>query len=699
MAETEHQEISPILQAVFDLVDKGWSVFPCNPLDKRPLCKFGFKAATKDKAILRQWWIQWPNAMIGVPMGEVSGVFCVDLDRKEGGHDGIATWHSLMEINGPCPNTRQHITPSTGMHLVFLWENGIRSIPLNKLAPGIEIKGEGGYIVVPPSRMADGREYHGNDMPVAVAPKWFLTMIRQYQGEDGELDEELRQDTGKGIYPEAGYEKKPVDIDELREALRHIPADDYDTWYRMAGAIRKDVGEKGIFLFDEWSRKSKKYSARDVKRKWEDARNITNIGAGTIFHIADEQSSGWREAYHRHQQHVPPPKSNGHAKSHDKANGQSPPGPKPASQHNYQFPKLDISSWTRKNLPEQEWAVEQRIPLRSTCLFTGEGSAGKSLVQLQLCVAHALDKEWMHSKVRHGPALFIDAEDPREVMQRRVLDVLDFYGASMKDVVKSLHICSLIGQDAVLAAYSYKAGVVQKTQLYDRLYEMVADIKPAMIGIASSADVFSGNEIDRSQVRQFIAFLTRLAIVANGTVSLIAHPSLTGIATGTGISGNTAWHNSVRARMYLRSMEGSSLRELQFMKNNYGPLAASVVVQWDRGVFVPVQTGEIGAPTKLDIAKEVFVNLLQRYTSEGRIVNDRKGPLSAPALFADEQEAKTMGCTKDMLKDAMLALLSDRMVEVEAYGNAKGRDQWRLRVGAKWQGKKTNTPDMQDLPF
>ena len=60
---------------------------------------------------------------------------------------------------------------------------------------------------------------------------------------------------------------------------------------------------------------------------------------------------------------------------------------------------------------------------------------------------------------------------------------------------------------------------------------------------------FPGNEIDRRQTRQFVTLLRRLAIDANAAVVLISHPSLTGIASGSGLSGNTAWHNSTRARL------------------------------------------------------------------------------------------------------------------------------------------------------
>ncbi len=100
-----------------------------------------------------------------------------------------------------------------------------------------------------------------------------------------------------------------------------------------------------------------------------------------------------------------------------------------------------------------------------------------------------------------------------------------------------------------------RGGKVEPTARYKQLLEAAGDIKPKMIGIASSADVFARSEIDRSQVKQFISLLTRVAIVAGGSVNLIAHPSLTGIATGSGLSGSTQWHNSVHARAYMTSVE------------------------------------------------------------------------------------------------------------------------------------------------
>lgn len=91
---------------------------------------------------------------------------------------------------------------------------------------------------------------------------------------------------------------------------------------------------------------------------------------------------------------------------------------------------------------------------------------------------------------------------------------------------------SLAGEDAILGAPD-RSGTIKPTPLFDQLLEPAGDLKPKHIGIDTSADVFAGNEIDRTQVRQFIGLLRRLAIAANGSVVLLSHPSLTGINSGT----------------------------------------------------------------------------------------------------------------------------------------------------------------------
>ena len=194
-----------------------------------------------------------------------------------------------------------------------------------------------------------------------------------------------------------------------------------------------------------------------------------------------------------------------------------------------------------------------------------------------------------------GPVVLINCEDDEAELVRRLQPVLKSYNACFGDVAEDLHLFPLVdadGTDPLLAALDRKGRMVA-TPLYSELLEKVKDVQPVCTVIDNVADVFGGSEIDRSQVRQFVALMRQLAIASNGYVILSAHPSLTGIASKTGLSGSTQWHNSVRARAYMHVQgkdndddDDTGTRVLEFMKSIPGALSEQVELQWSDGLFV-----------------------------------------------------------------------------------------------------------------
>src|SRR5262249_42252881 len=107
------------------------------------------------------------------------------------------------------------------------------------------------------------------------------------------------------------------------------------------------------------------------------------------------------------------------------------------------LPWINMSNWDNEPVPEPEWAVLDRIPLRQVALFSGEGAAGKSTLQLQLSAAHALARDWLGTMPESGPAIFIDAEDDRKVLHRRLAAIVNHYDTTFKDIVEGgLHLLS-----------------------------------------------------------------------------------------------------------------------------------------------------------------------------------------------------------------------------------------------------------------
>lgn len=137
----------------------GLAVFPLKAHDKVPLTKNGCKDASTDPSIIEGWWNKYPNANIGITTGRKSnGLFAIDLDvDEEKGINGYTVLSDWEKANGPLPETAQSITGRGGYHLLYRDCTNIKNAV--GIYDGVDIRGEGGYIVAPPSVHPNGNEY------------------------------------------------------------------------------------------------------------------------------------------------------------------------------------------------------------------------------------------------------------------------------------------------------------------------------------------------------------------------------------------------------------------------------------------------------------------------------------------------------------------------------------------------------------
>jgi hypothetical protein len=269
-----------MLNAALDYAAKGLPVFPCKRTDKAPLVKGGFKEATTNPDQIAAWWKQWPDAMIGMPTGLASGIDILDLDLKKG-KDGFA---ALSDWQARSPIIVR--TPSGGAHAWFRSEGIIRN-SADKIAAGVDTRGEGGYAIVPPS----------------------MNGTSAYRFEKGELEDIAHLPTfppdlagrlnTKSEGPRTPGDEPRADLLLIAKALAAIPNNDmgWDDWNRVAMATWRATGGAGFEAFDKWSQKSKKYVAEETSAKWAQFTTSppTLIGAGSIFFMADEASPIWRD--------------------------------------------------------------------------------------------------------------------------------------------------------------------------------------------------------------------------------------------------------------------------------------------------------------------------------------------------------------------------------------------------------------------
>jgi RecA-family ATPase len=324
---------------------------------------------------------------------------------------------------------------------------------------------------------------------------------------------------------------------------------------------------------------------------------------------------------------------------------------------------VDICAWESAPVPPRDWAVLNRIPLRNVTLLSGHGGLGKSIVAMMLASATVLGRDWLGSMPEPGPVMYYSSEDDADEMHRRLAAIAAHYDASFAQLQRGgLHLVDRTGSEPTLAYAQY--GIVKRRRLLDQLHEAALDIKPNTVVIDSLVDAFCGNENDRSQARQFVALMRSFAQTVSCAVLLVAHPSLAGLSSGSGISGTTDWHNGPRGRMYLKTANtkdgaepDQDLRVLEVMKSNYGPVGERVFVRWKDGVFVPepkpTSLEQMAADHKID---ELFLQLLGRFNGQNRNVSTSKGSTYAPKLFADQPDAG--GTRSAAFKAAMERLLA-----------------------------------------
>lgn len=161
---------NPLLMAALTYASRGWAVFPvhtwirgrcscgdaeCDRPAKHPWTNHGLKDASKEPETIRAWWVRSPDANVAIATGEVSGIIAIDVDPRHGGDASLEAWE---RAHGPMPLTIESETGGGGRHLLFR-HPGYRVRNRINVVAGIDVRGDGGYIVAPPSLHPSGRRY------------------------------------------------------------------------------------------------------------------------------------------------------------------------------------------------------------------------------------------------------------------------------------------------------------------------------------------------------------------------------------------------------------------------------------------------------------------------------------------------------------------------------------------------------------
>jgi len=249
--------------------------------------------------------------------------------------------------------------------------------------------------------------------------------------------------------------------------------------------------------------------------------------------------------------------------------------------------------------------IEDWLPAGYATMIAGHGGAGKSSIALHLAAAIAQGRAWCGLSTAARRVVYLSCEDRVDVLHWRLDRICRREGWNAA-ALSGLMVRDLVGHEAILYRSSFDG--LQPTRAYTELARIMADDPGALLVVDGVSDTYGGNENDRGQVKTFVNALVRL-VNRDGAVMLVHHVNKQGAnaAVSEGYSGSTGWHNSVRARWYLRPQletdeDGNSVRAdgqllLELQKTNHGRTDQQIEMRWDDDAHMFVATA---AATRVD---------------------------------------------------------------------------------------------------
>jgi hypothetical protein len=166
-----------------------WAEDECNQPGKHPQLKDGLYAASTDAGLIKWWFEKFPEMNLGIITGSQSGFFVLDVDGDEG-HESLA---ALERQHSALPETTEVITGGGGSHYYFKCPAGMKiKNSVSEVAPKLDIRGDGGYVLAPGSLHKSGRRYEWSvdtedERPgIADAPDWLLKLMASKPASSGQ---------------------------------------------------------------------------------------------------------------------------------------------------------------------------------------------------------------------------------------------------------------------------------------------------------------------------------------------------------------------------------------------------------------------------------------------------------------------------------------------------------------------------------
>jgi hypothetical protein len=653
-------------------------VFPCRARDeeqivngqpklrkaKSPRIENGFLKATQDEGQIRAWWKRWPDALVGVPMGQTTGLIAIDYDpaKRTNDTDDWFESHADALMSG-----RIHGTRNAGRHYLYRvptgqrYRSGVDLLLGGKIRRGLDLRADGGYIIWWP--------LHGgtamNEAPFLPAglmdERAFATPSHIPRPTQAPSPESWRNDRQRVV-----------------DALAYMDPVGYETWISVGMALHFATAgnDEGFDIWNGWSAGGitgnvpHNYAGlEECRYKWASFSDEGNgrVTLGTLFHEAKARG-------YSHQPHPPA----AHVMPH-------PADAEPPAEAAQAEPYRRVMRWTEleQGKPaDRLWRISHWLTTGPT-LLAGVGGIGKTLIAQTIATALAIGKNFIDQVEESSTVLFWACEDEHDELWRRQIAICDYFGISMTELEGKLIISPRLGDENSL--YTLVFGRPAWTPLRDELRDQLGDYKADTLFLDNIAQTYGANENDRHHVTSFVNGIIGLVPDRACSHVLLGHPSR---GLGSEFSGSSAWENAVRMRWYMGATlpdqkqdepaeaQDPNVRFIAKRKANYS-LKDYRKLLWKDGVFVPEQQeGPISQRYSYPLRKEGAISAvlfaIRKFSEQSiRVTDGKNSPDYLPRKMRDAK--LTQDYTLQELAEAMVGLRLQGRISVTKVGSYPNR--------------------------
>jgi hypothetical protein len=496
-------------------------VFPCRAAEnhdkvtgevlgpKTPLTPNGLRGASRRAAIIEEWWRRNPTAMVGTPTGEPLGAWVLDIDVKG---NGFGTLEALEHEYSPLPETRRARTPSGGMHYYWRHVEGVRN--RGALGQGIDVRGDGGFVIAPGSAMEDGRAYEwlNPEAPIVDAPQWLLDLVVRKAAPATSTP--ASRSAINDRYVEAA-------VDRELSALASTPMGGRNNALNDASfALGSFVGAGA--LTESEARQWLEDVARGWGRDWHRcAKTIDNGLRAGMASPRDIPEPAFTDDSIL--QHVDI------SRLLAKARAEAAPAPEPKADEPpppVTQTAVHATAWSPSDptkLPRRDFVYDQHLVRKYVSVTVSPGGLGKTSLTIAEALAMTSGKPLLGAPVAAPLRVWLfNAEDPRDEMDRRIMAAYLHYGLKPTDIGDRLFLDTGREQDLVIAIDD-KRGVKIISPVVDAIIGEIRKHKIDVMVIDPFVSTHGVNENDNGAIDRVAKLWGQIANDTNCAIEIIHH--------------------------------------------------------------------------------------------------------------------------------------------------------------------------------